>query len=856
MEKKFKWLLCALAFVFFMHGVAWATVVYVQDNESIVIEDGDYHDLVKAHPNSKVIDVFGDGSFVIVDADYQDRVEAQESNPVVELYGTESLVIEAGDYYDRVEAHDNSTVYFNGGEVKYLNLFDDSVVYFAGGLVDWHVALSENSRAYGNNAGARYLVLADYSMADLTDFFFGGVFLYGASTLNASGIYANTYFYARENSTVNISIGDFGCPVHVQDNSQVTLVNVTSQGQGVGNITASGNAVVDVLFYPGGYNLGYTCAQIKDYAMVNLHGGGCGGNDTSVRDFGVLNIFGYDLELVQWDPHWPNYFLLTGFWADGTPIPYYGIWWIDDSSQVNLINLVSVETNIMPHNCNNISNIKSKGSLRAAIFGTEDFDVTDIDPTTVRLAGFAPLKSAVKDISKTVADESSCIEEGPDGIDDLSLEFDTEAIVDVLRGVSDGEAVKLTLTGQLYDGTFIGGTDYIVVVARGGGKTNCYIGETGVLHGVHRIEDSDDLLALSGYTSIAGSLAIESETLTSLEGLECLNHIGGDLSMYENFGLTSLEGLESLESIGGDLWMFQNDGLTSLEGLESLESVGKSLTISENNSLTNLAGLESLKSVGERLGINENSLTNLTGLAALESVGTDLNIIGNDSLTSLAALERLKSVGGNMRISSNASLTSLTSLTALGRLKSVGGMYIENNAFLTSLAGLEILGKSVNDLRITDNDSLTSLAGLERLKSVNDLRIRYNDSLTNLTGLEGLESVGRVLSIASNSSLISLEGLYSLESIDGDLEIGDNGPLSSLEGLESLKSVGTGLVIQHNYFLTSLDGLGSLESIGGDLGIWANYELCTSLAEALRDQVLDAGGIGGDIEIYDNKTCP
>jgi len=35
--------------------------------------------------------------------------------------------------------------------------------------------------------------------------------------------------------------------------------------------------------------------------------------------------------------------------------------------------------------------------------------------------------------------------------------------------------------------------------------------------------------------------------------------------------------------------------------------------------------------------------------------------------------------------------------------------------------------------------------------------------------------------------------------------------------------------------------------------IWYNRKLCTNLAEALRDRLLDNGGIGGSINISINK---
>ena len=48
----------------------------------------------------------------------------------------------------------------------------------------------------------------------------------------------------------------------------------------------------------------------------------------------------------------------------------------------------------------------------------------------------------------------------------------------------------------------------------------------------------------------------------------------------------------------------------------------------------------------------------------------------------------------------------------------------------------------------------------------------------------------------------------------------------------------------------------SLNSIGEDLTISNNAELCTNIAEELRDQVQANEGIGGEVSIYGNKDCP
>jgi hypothetical protein len=103
-----------------------------------------------------------------------------------------------------------------------------------------------------------------------------------------------------------------------------------------------------------------------------------------------------------------------------------------------------------------------------------------------------------------------------------------------------------------------------------------------------------------------------------------------------------------------------------------------------------------------------------------------------------------------------------------------------------------------------------------------------------------------VLKIEENDSLDSLAGLDNLISIDEDLYVLENYSLTSLDGLNSITSVGGEIVISFNASLTSLD-LTTLCAAGTDsfdsFRITYNAELCTNLAETLRDQVQACDGI-------------
>jgi len=130
--------------------------------------------------------------------------------------------------------------------------------------------------------------------------------------------------------------------------------------------------------------------------------------------------------------------------------------------------------------------------------------------------------------------------------------------------------------------------------------------------------------------------------------------------------------------------------------------------------------------------------------------------------------------------------------------------------------------------------------------------------------LGGFTEVTGDLWIKGNIFLTSLEPLTSLSLVGGNVYIGRNPSdqfvynynyaLTTLDGLGSLTSIGGELNIDTNDALKNL-GMDSLDYVGDDFGIDANPELCTYLAEGLRDQVLAGGGIGGWIDISGNKDC-
>ena len=108
-----------------------------------------------------------------------------------------------------------------------------------------------------------------------------------------------------------------------------------------------------------------------------------------------------------------------------------------------------------------------KPVLPVAILGTEDFDVTNIDPESVVLEGAPAIRWSMEDVSTPLGDDAAmceCTEAGPDGFIDLTLKFYRIDIINALGEVHDGDIVPLTLAGELYDGTSIEGVDCVVIV--------------------------------------------------------------------------------------------------------------------------------------------------------------------------------------------------------------------------------------------------------------------------------------------------------------------------------------------------------------------------------------------------------
>ncbi len=131
---------------------------------------------------------------------------------------------------------------------------------------------------------------------------------------------------------------------------------------------------------------------------------------------------------------------------------------------------IEVTLDFSPTLCPNIFLCGDKGENDVAILGSENFDVSKIDVSSIKLNGVSPLSSVIKDVAapfrEPITDCSSCTTDGPDSIKDLLFKFSTPAIHKALGNTKDKQCVKVTITGKLlaeFGGTPISGEDMVII---------------------------------------------------------------------------------------------------------------------------------------------------------------------------------------------------------------------------------------------------------------------------------------------------------------------------------------------------------------------------------------------------------
>jgi len=188
-------------------------------------------------------------------------------------------------------------------------------------------------------------------------------------------------------------------------------------------------------------------------AVVTWSGGPFPFNATTTHTFAPIPGTN-ELEILL--RNWPG--SSGGTWEGGSGNPTGLLYKVVVTYDV----LLTVDIDIKPGSYPNALNSDGHGVIPVAILGSETFDVTQIDVSTLSFAGLAVRVKGKGTPQCSVEDVSGDFSEGPegapDGYPDLVCHFvdDPDAWTP-----GDGEA---TVTGNLLDGTPIEGSDTINVV--------------------------------------------------------------------------------------------------------------------------------------------------------------------------------------------------------------------------------------------------------------------------------------------------------------------------------------------------------------------------------------------------------
>ena len=157
----------------------------------------------------------------------------------------------------------------------------------------------------------------------------------------------------------------------------------------------------------------------------------------------------------KWLPDDGSGILTVTYSGSDNPIE---LWFLSDDIPIKLketdSNSKVVEIDIKPGSNTNSINLKSKGKgkgkgvVPVAVLTTEDFNASDVDPTTVEFAGAEPVRWKLCDVDD-------------DGEVDMLFHFKTKELKDL-----DENSTKATLTGETLGGNAITGSDEVRIVPR------------------------------------------------------------------------------------------------------------------------------------------------------------------------------------------------------------------------------------------------------------------------------------------------------------------------------------------------------------------------------------------------------
>lgn len=162
----------------------------------------------------------------------------------------------------------------------------------------------------------------------------------------------------------------------------------------------------------------------------------------------------------------------------------------------------------------------------------------------------------------------------------------------------------------------------------------------------------EDVNGLQNVRNFNAALQISNSQIKNLNILNDATTLE-QIYITENHELLTIDGLQNVETITGNVDIFYNENLHTINGLGSIISIGGSLFLDYNLSLLNI-GLTSLVSIEGHFGMYQNfMLSNLNELSNLESFQS-LQIIENTELKDFCGItSAVLNFNQNLNISDN-----------------------------------------------------------------------------------------------------------------------------------------------------------------------------------------------------------
>jgi hypothetical protein len=182
------------------------------------------------------------------------------------------------------------------------------------------------------------------------------------------------------------------------------------------------------------------------------------------------------------------------------------------------------------------------------------------------------------------------------------------------------------------------------------------------------VRNNVDAEALRGVTAIDGTLEITGSSILSLEPLNRLAKVTGQVTIGGD--MPSLAGLEALREVG-DLTIDRTTALVDLTGLNGLVKGGSIVMIRMNSSLTSLSGLQNLRELSGVAAMIIGSNPKLVEISAVQGVAPQIKLLGvsaNLLLSDLTAFSAVTALPNGFFINGPA----ITTLASFGQLASLG----------------------------------------------------------------------------------------------------------------------------------------------------------------------------------------